>query len=187
MKLLTSTVKDESKSCMPERCFCEGPIKCINWTSTTVFQLNQNVSSWSPWREWLSDSQQVDVSGKIGFLSNSTFDVRHHYWSKSSEFRQTSHCLTAHGKIINSVQPLNNLIISTSPISLTLASSQWNVYLTFECFETSRPIYSSSLHFTVLFWMQTSRDYTYCIYFVQIFWFRHTLASLEECCNFRLT
>ena len=141
MKLLTSTVKDESKSCMPERCFCEGPIKCINWTSTTDFQLNQNVSSWSPWREWLSDSQQVDVSGKIGFLSNSTFDVRHHYWSKSSEFRQTSHCLTAHGKIINSVQPLNNLIISTSSISLTLASSQWNVYLTFECFETSGPIY----------------------------------------------
>ena len=141
MKLLTSTVKDESKSCMPERCFCEGPIKCINWTSTTDFQLNQNVSSWSPWREWLSDSQQVDVSGKIGFLSNSTFDVRHHYLSKSSEFGQTSHCLTAHSNIINSVQPLNNLIISTSSISLTLASSQWNVYLTFECFETSGPIY----------------------------------------------
>ena len=89
-------------------------------------------------------TQRFSASGcqrQNRLLSNSTFDVRHHYLSKSSEFRQTSHCLTAHGKIINSVQPLNNLIISTSPISLTLASSQWNVYLTFECFETSRPIY----------------------------------------------
>ena len=32
-------------------------------------------------------------------------------------------------------------------------------------------------NFTVLFWMQTSRDYIYCIYFAQIFWFRHTSIS----------
>ena len=78
MKLLTATLKDESKSCMPKRYFCEGPIKCINWISTSDFQLNQNVSSWSPWRFSASGCQRQDQ-----LLSNSTFDVRHHYLSKS--------------------------------------------------------------------------------------------------------
>ena len=71
---------------MPERCFCEGPIKCINWTSTTDFQLNQNVSSWSPWREWLSDSQQVDVSGKIGFYQIQHLICATIIWAKVGDF-----------------------------------------------------------------------------------------------------
>ena len=43
-------------------------------------------------------TQRFSASGcqrQNRLLWNSTFDVRHHYLSKSSEFGQTSHCLTA--------------------------------------------------------------------------------------------
>ena len=68
---------------MPERCFCEGPIKCINWTSTTDFQLNQNVSSWSPRKRVTQRFSASECQRQNRLLSNSTFDVRHHYLSKS--------------------------------------------------------------------------------------------------------
>ena len=142
MKLFTTTVKEESKSC--KSCLKDLFVK---GQSNASIELRQPISNWIKMfpldrpgesdsailSKWMSAAKSAFIKFNIWYAPPLFEQKLETSLIWFSEFDQTLNCLSAHGNIVKSVKPLNNLIISISSTLLILpnAPSQLNVFLTF--------------------------------------------------------